>query len=150
MPIKSYRGQIADNGTERIFLRTNNGKVGYKVNKFQIIPEDPATDATEHIVKVYKQATAASKEINFADMDLLAVGYLTSLANQYQGDNIVIFDNEVINQDITITHVDANGSTACNYYLELEQVKLSDNETTMATLQSLRSRYEATIPAGPT
>ena len=142
MSIKTYRGQIADNGTEKIYLRTNDGKVGYKINKFQIIPEDPATDATEHVVKIYKQPTAASKEINFADMHLLAVGYLTSLANQYQGDNIVIFDNELINQDITITHVDANGSTACNYYLELEQMKISDLQATQLTLKSLRNIAE--------
>ena len=42
------------------------------------------------------------------------------------------------------------GTTNGNYYLELEQIKLNDNESTMATLQSIRSTFEALTPAGPT
>ena len=51
---------------------------------------------------------------------------------------ITIFDNTIVNQDIYITHSDIVGTTPCNYYLELEQVKLDLNENTVATLKDIR------------
>ena len=46
----------------------------------------------------------------------------------------------MFNQDIYVTAVDASGSNrATNYYLELEQFKLNDIETTMATLKDIRT-----------
>jgi hypothetical protein len=51
-----------------------------------------------------------------------------------------IFDNKIVNQDIFITHRDTGleSGVACNYYIELKQMALNDNQATMATLQSLR------------
>jgi len=50
------------------------------------------------------------------------------------------FDNEKFNQDIFIYIVDAEGGTEpANYYIELETMSLSDLESTMMTLQSLRT-----------
>ena len=53
------------------------------------------------------------------------------------GENVIIFDNEMFNQDIYI-----NCSTIAddiNYYIELERINLSDIETTKLTLQSIRT-----------
>ena len=50
----------------------------------------------------------------------------------------VVFDNVVINQDIFVTHTDTNANIPINYYLELEQIALSDNEATVATVKDMR------------
>jgi hypothetical protein len=152
MPIKTFRGQLADGTQDKINLRTNKGKMGYRIVKFQCIPGAPGqgTDV-EAVVKVYKNPPASIDEtVNFEDLDLLAVIYYQDEATQHNPTSIdVIFDREVFNQNIFITYESFSGSQAMNYYLELEQVPLGDNESTMATLQSIRARYEAYTPAGP-
>ena len=52
MPIKSFRGQLAHNQEETIRLSTNQGLIGYKINKFEVIPANPATTSQESLVIV--------------------------------------------------------------------------------------------------
>ena len=97
--------------------------------------------------------TSPSAIIDFEDQDLLAAAYTENRNQDDHGANEavrIINDQMIFNQNIFITHSDVHSATNCNYYIELEQVKLSDNESTMATLQSIRSRYESYTPAGPT
>ena len=52
MPIKSFRGKIAGTtGKEQdiISLHTNDGSTGYRIKKFQVMPEDPFTGNTESV-----------------------------------------------------------------------------------------------------
>ena len=152
MAIKTYRALIADGAQEEINLRTNDGKTGYQVTKFQVISNDPNSVAAECIMKIYKakQSTLTDK-INFSDNELLAVSYFSNSDNPaYTADQQIIFDTVIFNQNIFVTCHSALNTEPCNYYLELEQIKLNDNESTMATLQSIRSRYESYTPAGPT
>jgi len=51
---------------------------------------------------------------------------------------IVIFDKEIFNQDIFVTHTDEGGSAKCNYYIELEQMKLDHTQNMNATLKAIR------------
>jgi len=153
MAIKTYRALIASGDQERISLRTNTGKMGYRIVKFELLEQTPMTVESESVVKIFseKQSATIDGVINFSDQSLLAAGFIEgqAAAKETGGPSIVIFENMMFNQDIFITH-SSQQSVAVNYYLELEQVKLSDNETTMATLQSIRSRYESYTPAGPT
>ena len=50
----------------------------------------------------------------------------------------IIVDNKVINQDIYVTHVETVSTEQCNFYLELEEMKLSIDEATVATLKDMR------------
>ena len=139
MPIKSFRGMIADDGQDTITLHTNNGSTGYRIVKFQIIDKAPGTLNTENLVKIYKiEQTAVDGVVEFDDQTLLGVGFR---APQYtSGDGNIIFDGEVFNQDIYITHKDLSGnSSLCNYYIELEQIKLDLNQNTVATLKDIRN-----------
>ena len=43
------------------------------------------------------------------------------------------------NQDIYVTNKDANGSKPVNYYLELEVIKLSEDQAMVATLKDIRN-----------
>ena len=139
--IKTYRGKLADGGQDKINLKTLKGEVGYKINKFQTIGTTPGATGLESIVKIYKlKQSTIDGAVDFTDEDLLAVSsYARHEDVLASGETeLVIFDKEIFNQDIYITGFDSVGSAATNYYLELEQVKLNENESTMATLQSLR------------
>jgi len=139
--IKTYRGQLADGGQDQIRLKTNKGEIGYRIVKFEVMAYQLGVAVQESILKIYKdQQTSATATVDFSDSTLVAAAFMQmGDSSQYQWTEQVIFDQEVFNQDIYITHNDRGGSAPCNYYLELEQVKLNDNESTMATLQSLRT-----------
>ena len=142
MPIKSFRGKIADGVIDQVHLHTNNGSVGYRIVKFIIMPENPGTTDFEHVVKIYKiPQTTASADIDFSDNTLLAASFTEgNNSSNYIGQPLVtFFDNEIFNQDIYITHVDAKGALECNYYFELEQIKLDLNDNTMATLKDIKN-----------
>ena len=142
MPIKSFRGLIADGAIDTVSLHTNTGSTGYKITKFEIMANQPGAQTYENIVKIYKiPQTTADGVIDFNDNTLLAAAYFESNSGAgslpfYQ---FAIFDNEIFNQDIYITAADVNGSQPINYYIELEQVKLRLDENTVATLKDIRN-----------
>jgi len=141
--IKSYRGLLEDDTQDLINLHTNDGKTGYKIVKMQLMPNAPGSATAEHIVKAYKipQSTNTST-IDFSDNTLIAAGYTN---NDTAGDdnppvvNAVIFDQEIFNQDIVVTHKIRNGSGSVNYYIELEQIDLTENQALVAIVKNLRN-----------
>jgi hypothetical protein len=148
--IKTFRGLMASGSQDTIVLHTNKGSTGYKVKKLQIIPNTPfATDASsEHIFKIYKiKQTTVDGAIDFSDQTLLAAAVVSVSEDSTAGNGVfvydtVIFDNEVFNQDINLTLIDvdtADTAQSCNYYIELEQVELNSNESTVATLKDIRN-----------
>ena len=146
MPIKSFRGKMTNDTMDTINLHTNNGSVGYRIKKFQVMQ---ATDAdVEATIKIYSvEQTANTNDIDFSDNTLLAAAYFTSSSSGqvYPEDQTVVFDNMVFNQDIYITLRGHNFAADINYYLELEQVKLDLNENTVATLKDIRNIVEPTV-----
>ena len=141
--IKSFRGQLADQEQLTIRLSTNDGLTGYKISKFQIFPVTPGAVAQQSIVQLYSKApTSASSAwgtVAFDNPLLLAAAYYQDDANpSYPASLVVVFDNVTFNQDIFITHLDDAVGEPCNYYLELEQVRLDLNEATVATLKDMR------------
>jgi len=145
MTIKTYRGLLADGGQDKIRLKTNKGEVGYKIVKFEAMALDSEEDV-ESALKVYSVSQSSiDNAIDFSDHTLLAAMiYNDSASNAYGPQPVVVFDNMIFNQDIYITLKGSAGVSApfLNYYIELEQIILNDNQTTMATLQSLRQIAE--------
>jgi len=146
--IKSFRGLIASGEQDTIRVGTVRGELGYRINKFQIISQQPGTQGSELTCKLwaYEQLDSAGNPdvdslIDFSNSELLGVAYQEhNSATNSQESLIVIFDNTVFNQDIYVTAFDDGGSSlATNYYLELEQVKLDVNEAGIATLKDMRS-----------
>ena len=140
---KSFRGLLADDSGTRIRLSTNRGLIGYKIVKFRIMPNDPGSANTEHIVKIFTYEPAANTTVvDFSDSTLLAAGTVNNdlQTSYYPVDSEVIFDNTVVNQDIFVSHKSEGTLRACNYYIELEQIKLDVNEATVATLKDMRGR----------
>ena len=141
MPIKTFRGLIADGAQDIIVLHTNNGSTGYQIKKLQIIQPEPGAQEAEHTIKIYSvPQTVVNNAVDFSDQTLLAVAYIQDHDGvNYPSSDSVIFDNMIINQDIYVTHEDTNASYACNYYIELEQMKLDLNQNTVATLKDIRN-----------
>jgi len=144
MVVKTYRGLLTDGAQDRIPLSTKDGSVGYRIVKFQIFPYQPGINSSESMVKIYKtEQTTVDALINFTDNDLLAAAYFASSSAVGDiGKLDVIFDNEIFNQDIYITHSDVHGSEASNYYVELEQMKLDHTQNMSATLKAIRGSAE--------
>jgi hypothetical protein len=144
MVIKSFRGKINHGAVDQVVLHTNTGSTGYRIVKFQLMAVAPAAQANESIVKIFKipqTESSVSGTIDFADNTLLAAGFLIENSDaRYMNAPVVIFDNEVFNQDIYLTYFDQDGNNgACNYYIELEQIKLDLGENTVATLKDIRN-----------
>jgi hypothetical protein len=140
--ILSFRGLLEDGGQDTINLETIRGTTGYKIVKFQIIGAVPGTVDQESVMKIYKiKQTTSDGNIDFSDNTLLGVAYWESYNTQYSSSPTgpIIFDNEIFNQDIYVTHTDVNTGQVCNYYIELESMDLNVDETTVATLKNIRN-----------
>ena len=143
--IKSFRGKLVDGASQTIRLATIRGKTGYVIRKFQVIGNLTGTKTYESTVKIfqYPQETVDGV-IDFTNAELLAVNYyLNNPATDNLSEQQIVFDNVKFNQDVFITHNDDHNSpttadTWANYYIELEQVQLSDDEAAVATLKDMR------------
>lgn len=145
MVVKSFRGLIADGGIDTISLHTNDGSTGYRIVKFQLMghnPGDTSLGSYEHVVQIFKTPqSSASATIDFSNQTLLAAGLcFGNTSPQFNDTTSILFDNEIFNQDIYVTHVDEDAATPVNYYIELKQIKLDLNENTVATLKDIRNQ----------
>jgi len=140
MVVKTYRGLLTDDGQEKIALTTKDGSVGYRIVKFELIAALPGNQSQESVMKIYKtEQSTIDGIVNFTDNDLLGVAYYRDNNNEiYPASLNIIFDNEIFNQDIYITHKDIAVGQECNYFLELEQMKLDQTQNMSATLKAIR------------
>jgi len=138
--ILSYRGLLADNGQDTILLSTKKGEAGYRIVKFQTMGRNLTGEANESVMQIWQtEPTVPDKAIvDFSSTTLLGVAYWKS-----HGDTLfsqsVIFDRQVVNQDIYITQASPDTGEPCNYYLELERIKLNEQEAMVTTIMSIRN-----------
>ena len=142
--IRSFRGKLADEQIDTITLHTNTGSTGYRIIKFEVMTADSVgSKEGANLVSIYKiPQTVALDSADFTDNTLLAAADYRQHDNEAYGNsgNTIIFDSEVFNQDIYVTNKEfTNKCTAMNYYIELEIVKLSLTENTVATLKDIRN-----------
>ena len=142
MTIKSFRGLLAQQEQDTIPLHTNDGSTGYRIVKFELAPK-LINDEQANTVKISSVSeTTGLDEVDFENQTLLAAGHFVQddSTNNQPNSMITIFDNMIFNQDIYITNHDRQGNNKpINYYLELEQIKLDLNESTIATLKDIRN-----------
>jgi len=142
--IKTFRGLLADGGQDRIRLSTKKGKVGYKIHKFLIFPELPGTVQQESTVWIWKvkqtSVPTGTATTDFSDGNLLAAAHYqdSSSVDNPPGPLIVMFDQEIFNKDIYISHTDTTDAQKMNYYVELETIKMNDNQAAVSTLRDIR------------
>jgi len=139
--IKSFRGLIADDAQDRIYLSTNTGTIGYRIVKLEIMPSKVSVAHTNAVVQIFSRDdnVAPSTTIDFSDNTLLAAARYVDRVN-VEMSQATIFDNDVFNQDIYVKYKDADAATEINYYIELEEVNLDLNASTVVTLKDMRNR----------
>ena len=141
MVVKTFRGLLADGGMDRIRLQTIKGKVGYKIVKFQVIQESPGAVNAEAMITISKTSFTPVATVNFTDSDILGVAFYggPQVASAYPIQQVIIFDNEIFNQDIFIGSQDIGGANEkMNYYIELEVIPLDDAGAEYTTLKDFR------------
>ena len=149
----SFRGSLPIGEVDQIRLKTNTGKTGYKITKFQTINRNVGNTTSGECSVITKitltdPTGSVGATVDFTDSDLLATAYYeyNSGSSVNTMPTIIIFDNKLVNQDIFVSCADARGATdPINYYIELETMSLSDLEATKLTLQNIRT---VTAPAG--
>ena len=141
MNIKTYRDILTDG--EQLTIPLHSTGKGFRIHKFEVIPETPTSDGgVEHIVQVWKVKqtsvpTAAPAPIDFSDQALLGAAiYVANDDPQYAHTTNVVFDREIINQNIYVTHSDTNGNDNCNFYLELEEITMNDAESAVVNFNA--------------
>ena len=143
MVVKTFRGQLEDGGQDHIRLQTTKGKVGYRIVKFEVMDKAPGTADAELVVKIYKESQSTiNATIDFTDSALLAANYHVG-GNSTEETHLssIIFDTEIFNQDIFVTHEDAGANNLpANYYIELEVIPLTDHDAEFTTLKDIRGR----------
>jgi len=146
MVVKSYRGLLEDGGQEKIRLTSTDGRTGYKIIKFRVMNPQAGASAyeMESTVKIYKtEQTIVDAMVNFSEGVLLGAAQLGTHASfgTYPQSTIIIFDSEIFNQDIFVTHKNLHSDALeCNYYIELEQIKLSPAEAEVLIVKDLRKQ----------
>ena len=139
MTIKTFKGLLADDTQDKIHLAGGDSTSGYRIVKFELYPFKPGTVSQESLVTIWKvKQTTILTTVDFNDDSVLGSGYLlnhtTATDNPAYMD--VVFDREVVNQDIYITHNDVKGTESVNYYLELEEIKMPDGETAVVNFNA--------------
>ena len=142
--IKTFRGKLEDGEQRKIRLSTNKGVIGYRITKFRLFPIKPGQENVENTVQVWRyeqdSVSTSAVTVNFDDPNLLGVAtFHEAHADLVINEDYVVFDSDTFNQDIFVTHTDTGGALAVNYYLELEQFALSNNEASIATLTDMRA-----------
>lgn len=130
---------MATSTQEEILLSTKKGEKGYRIIKFQLMPNNYNV-SDEYTIQVWKtdQSTSIDNVQDFSDNRLLAAGYIATDSSDITTDSTVIFDREIFNQDIFVTAKSQSGNT-CNYYLELEVIMLNETEAMVTTLKDIRN-----------
>jgi len=124
----SFRGLLADGGQDKIRIEGATGKIAWRITKFEVLSGAPMLNDLISIVSIWreKQASITATTIDFTIEELLAVGlWMDGDALTESATFHTIFDNALFSRNIYITNVDAAGSGSINYYIELEEVKVS-------------------------
>ena len=140
--IKTFRGILADGEQNKIRLSTKKGKIGYKIIKFQCIPETVASGSNEGLIVISKVPGTGTPPttLDLSDGNVLgAILWLRDQGTVAITSKTIIFDQEVFNQDIFVNYEDAQGSSGrMNYYIELETFIQTDNQAAVSTLRDIR------------
>jgi len=131
--VYSFRGLLVDMGAtlaledqRRIRIQGATGDRAWRIIKLELFPVDQASQ-TESVVQVWREKQSSfATTVNFENDEVLAVALLVAQSNpNYVHSSVTVFDNAIFTRNIWLTHVDAHGANAVNYYIELEEVKIS-------------------------
>jgi len=129
--IHSFRGLLVDGGQDKIRIQGAVGDIAWRIIKFEIFPNLPGTGTNESTCMIWREpqdsVSVSTATVDFSNDELLAAAFLSLNAGAPSNpmNIITVFDNALFSRNIHITHTTTDGSVACNYYIELEEVKVS-------------------------
>ena len=140
----SFRGLLADGGQDRIRIQGPTGNRAWRITKFQIMTEAPLTASGEAMVKIYREhQSSIANTVSFNDDELLAVAIFIHNDNYQNTQTNIIFDNALFVRNLFVSYASDAGSNACNYYIELEEVKVG--KASMAQLAVAAARRDQSL-----
>lgn len=123
--VHSFRGLMEDGDQRRIRIQGATGEIAWRITKFEVVSRAPVGNSPEAIIKIFREEqSTVDAYIDFDNDELLAAAFLEN--NQSvagEGQNVVIFDNALFSRNVYVTTTSTDG--AINYYIELEEVKVS-------------------------
>jgi len=124
----SFRGLLADGKQGKIRIQGSVGSIAWRITKFEILSEDPFQSTVKHVVKIWReQQSSFDDSVDFTDDELLAAATLNEApgGEDQAGYGTVIFDNALFVRNVYVTNNEGHNNKAANYYIELEEVKVS-------------------------
>ena len=123
----SFRGQLVDGGTAKIRIEGAVGAIAWRITKFEIMPSN-FNITEEYSVTIKRNTFTPSVLFDFSSDETLAAAYFESTGGSSEAPTgaHVIFDNDLFNRNIFVgLACAATGGSTVNYYIELEEVKVS-------------------------
>jgi len=125
----SFRGRLVDDGQDKIRIEGATGEIAWRITKFSLLATAPSEITQASTVQIWReeQSTIVST-IDFRNNELLAAGIYhggTGTAAPRSVFMDTIFDNQLFSRNIFVTHSDVHDDALINYYIELEEVKVS-------------------------
>jgi len=142
----SFRGLLADGKQEKIRIEGATGGIAWRITKFQVMTKEPGDTAQDLVVKIYREeqssVPSSGATIDFEDNELLAAAHYSQSTTNFSSYLSVVFDNALFSRNIWVTATDNDGSDSANYYIELEEVKLSQaGMAQLAVAAARRNRF---------
>jgi len=124
--VHSFRGLLTDGDQRKIRIQGSVGAIAWRISKFEVLGPNAATNMRQ-VIKIYREEQGTVDTIiNFDDDELLGAAVLedydalaTAVATS------VIFDNNLFVRNIWVTSQGHTDTPSTNYYIELEEVKVS-------------------------
>jgi len=141
--VHSFKGLLADGQHRKIGIQGSVGSIAWRITKFQTMTNAPKTSDHVGITKLWREeptsASITATTIDFDEDKLLACSLWRegNLLTEMQT-TTVIFDNALFVRNLWVSTVDADGSVGMNYYIELEEVKLSQAGMSQLALAASR------------
>ena len=150
--IHSFRGNLEDGSTstqrwqDKIRIQGPVGDVAWRITKLELIPQGIGTADTENLVMVWREeqdpTTTAPNSIDFRNDELLAAGFFGANTQGTAELTAVVFDNALFVRNIWVTHYDHSTNQNINYYIEIEEVKVSKAGMAQLALAAARRLEE--------
>jgi hypothetical protein len=132
MKIKTFKGKLSQGDIDEIHLQGGEEDKGFRIHKFMIIPFSFTADMNSLLTIQKVKPGSAPVTVDFSDDATIGAAYYTQSDTPHNQpeDLTVMFDKEMVNQNIYLTYSDVLSSTPpdMNYYLELEEVTMSKGE----------------------
>jgi len=146
--IKSFKALLTNGDQLQIPLHKVGKGVGFRIKKLQVMPHDiDGSSSHECSVQIWKQKQSSlSVDLDFSNSELVGAAYYVRANNPVSpyvaliSEQTVIFDNEVFNQDIFIVYKSGITAQKINYYMELEEVKMSGPHEAVVNFDAIISR----------